>query len=73
MTPSSQSSNEMYKNVGIISFFTLLSRILGAVRDLVLVHVFGAGMVHDAFVVAQTIPNALRRLTADGSMTLAFV
>jgi len=66
-------NRHIYRRVGIISFFTLLSRILGAVRDLVLIHVFGAGIAHDAYVVAQTIPNALRRLTAEGSMTLAFV
>ena len=42
-------------------------------RDLVIAHVFGAGWITDAFVQAFTIPNVLRRLTAEGSMTLAFL
>ncbi|GIT70328.1 MAG: hypothetical protein Ct9H300mP28_01420 [Pseudomonadota bacterium] len=46
---------------------------LGAARDLVIAHVFGAGWITDAFVQAFTIPNVLRRLTAEGSMTLAFL
>lgn len=73
MSSEVSENSQVYRRVGVISFFTLLSRILGAVRDLVLLHVFGAGIVQDAYVVAQTIPNALRRLTAEGSMTLAVV
>ena len=42
-------------------------------RDLVIAHVFGAGWITDAFVQAFTIPNVMRRLTAEGSMTLAFL
>lgn len=61
------------RGVGIISIFTLVSRVLGAVRDLIIAHIFGAGAVTDAFVQAFTIPNVLRRLTAEGSMNLAFI
>ncbi len=61
------------KNARIVSFFTLLSRILGAVRDLVMLHVFGAGAIYDAFIIALTIPNVLRRLTAEGSLSMVFV
>ncbi len=71
-TPAS-SKRQIVRSAGIITLFTLISRILGAVRDLVIAHVFGAGMITDAFIQAFTIPNVLRRLTAEGSMTLAFI
>jgi putative peptidoglycan lipid II flippase len=66
-------SAQITRGVGIISLFTLASRVLGAVRDLVIAHIFGAGAMTDAFVQAFTIPNVLRRLTAEGSMNLAFI
>ena len=62
-----------YRNVRIITLMTLLSRIFGAARDLVIAHVFGAGFASDAFLQAFAIPNLFRRLTAEGSMTLAFI
>ena len=68
-----EESGRILKHAGTITFFTFLSRILGAARDLVIAHVFGAGWITDAFVQAFTIPNVLRRLTAEGSMTLAFL
>lgn len=52
---------------------TLISRILGFARDVVLARWFGAGLAMDAFVVAFKIPNFLRRLFAEGSFSLAFV
>ncbi|HWS03708.1 MAG TPA: lipid II flippase MurJ, partial [Gammaproteobacteria bacterium] len=52
---------------------TLLSRILGFVRDIILARVFGAGGDMDAFLVAFKIPNFLRRLFAEGAFSLAFV
>ena len=66
-------NHKLYHRAGIITFFTLISRILGALRDLVIAYVFGAGLITDAFIQAFTIPNLLRRLTAEGSMTLAFL
>jgi putative peptidoglycan lipid II flippase len=60
-------------NARVVSLFTFLSRILGAVRDLVMLHVFGAGAIYDAFIIALTIPNVLRRLTAEGSLSMVFV
>jgi putative peptidoglycan lipid II flippase len=56
-----------------VSSMTLLSRILGFVRDLVIARVFGAGFVTDAFFVAFKIPNLLRRLFAEGAFSQAFV
>ncbi len=52
---------------------TLLSRVLGFVRDLVVAHVFGANGVTDAFFVAFKIPNFMRRLFAEGAFSMAFV
>jgi putative peptidoglycan lipid II flippase len=58
---------------GTVGFFTFLSRILGLVRDMVLARYFGSGMAADAFFVAFRIPNLLRRLFAEGSLTIAFI
>ena len=58
---------------GIVGFFTLMSRILGLVRDMVLARYFGSGMAADAFFVAFRIPNLLRRLFAEGSLTISFI
>ncbi len=52
---------------------TLLSRVLGFVRDTVIARAFGAGMESDAFFVAFRIPNLLRRLFAEGAFSQAFV
>lgn len=61
------------KRAGIVSFFTFLSRVLGLVRDAVVAFFFGASKTADAFYVAFRIPNLLRRLTAEGALTIAFV
>ena len=68
-----EESSRILKNAQTVTIFTFVSRILGAARDLVIANIFGAGWVTDAFVQAFTIPNILRRLTAEGSMTLAFI
>jgi putative peptidoglycan lipid II flippase len=57
----------------VVGFYTLLSRILGLIRDIVVARFFGAGMATDAFFVAFRIPNLLRRLLAEGSLTIAFI
>lgn len=56
-----------------MAVMTLLSRILGFVRDQVLAIVFGAGATTDVFLVAFKIPNFLRRLFAEGAFAQAFV
>lgn len=61
------------RRVGTVGFYTFLSRILGLVRDAVLAWAFGATKVADAFYVAFRIPNLLRRLVAEGALTVAFV
>lgn len=52
---------------------TMLSRIMGMVRDMVVARLFGAGMATDAFFAAFQIPNLLRRFFAEGALTSAFV
>jgi len=56
-----------------VSGFTLLSRITGLLRDVIIARAFGAGLLTDAFWVAFRIPNLLRRLFAEGAFAQAFV
>src|SRR3989337_1392563 len=58
---------------GVVGFFTLLSRLTGLLRDMVVGYLFGAQGVADAFFVAFRIPNLLRRLTAEGALTAGFI
>ena len=58
---------------GVVGAATLLSRVFGYVRDMVLASFFGAGMTADAFIAAFRIPNLLRRLFGEGSLSIAFV
>lgn len=60
---------------GLLSFssMTMISRVLGLVRDQAIAASFGANAVTDAFWVAFRIPNFLRRLFAEGSFSTAFV
>jgi len=61
------------KAAGVVGSATLLSRILGYVRDAVIAWYFGAGMNSDAFIAAFRIPNLLRKLLGEGSISNAFV
>jgi len=63
----------LLKALVTVSGMTLLSRILGFVRDYVIARAFGAGMMTDAFFVAFKLPNLLRRLFAEGAFSQAFV
>jgi putative peptidoglycan lipid II flippase len=63
----------MFKSLAKVGSNTMLSRVLGFVRDLVFAHTFGANANTDAFFVAFKIPNFLRRLFAEGSFSVAFV
>ena len=58
---------------GVLGAATLLSRVMGMVRDMVVSRLFGAGMYTDAFFAAYQIPNMLRRFFAEGALTSAFV
>jgi len=61
------------KNIGVISFLTLVSRFLGLLRDTLQASIFGTGDLLSAFVTANIFPNLFRRLLAEGSLTAAFV
>jgi putative peptidoglycan lipid II flippase len=61
------------RSTALISAWTLVSRLLGATRDLVVAHIFGASWIADAFYIAQTIPNAFRRLVGEGAVAAVLV
>jgi len=61
------------RSTAVVSQMTLLSRVLGFVRDVVIARSFGASMAADAFFVAFKIPNLFRRLFAEGAFSQAFV
>ena len=63
----------LIKSTTTFSFYTLISRILGYLRDLLLAIYLGAGPVADAFFVAFRIPNTFRRLFSEGTFNAAFV
>lgn len=64
---------KLFKSTAIVSVMTLLSRLLGMARDMLVAVLFGAGPATDAFLAAFKIPNYFRRLFAEGSFALAFV
>ncbi|MEW6265508.1 MAG: murein biosynthesis integral membrane protein MurJ [Thermodesulfobacteriota bacterium] len=72
-TPNNRENEKITKAAGIVGSATLLSRVLGLVRDQVTAYFFGAGLVADAFFVAFRIPNLLRRLLAEGALTVSFI
>jgi putative peptidoglycan lipid II flippase len=61
------------RSAGVVSACTLLSRILGFVRDMLCAQYFGAGAAWDAFSVAFRTPNLFRRLFGEGALTAAFL
>lgn len=61
------------RSAGVVSACTLLSRILGFVRDMLCARFFGASILWDAFSVAFRIPNLFRRLFGEGALTAAFL
>lgn len=66
-------SAKLLKSGLIVSFMTLISRVLGLVRDVVVANFIGAGAAADVFFFANRIPNFLRRLFAEGAFSQAFV
>lgn len=67
------SGRGLLKTTSVVSGMTLLSRILGLVRDMVLARYFATSIVMDAFLVANRIPNMLRRFFAEGAFSQGFV
>src|SRR5690606_39904832 len=63
----------LLRSSAVVSVMTLLSRVLGMVRAMVVANYFGSGAAADAFFIAFKIPNFLRRLFAEGAFAQAFV
>ncbi len=63
----------LLRSSGVVGIMTMMSRVLGLVRDVVIANYFGASGSADAFFVAFKIPNFLRRLFAEGAFSQAFV
>ncbi|MBD1587983.1 murein biosynthesis integral membrane protein MurJ [Pseudomonas typographi] len=63
----------LLKSLAAVSSITMISRVLGFVRDTLIARIFGAGMASDAFFIAFKLPNLLRRIFAEGAFSQAFV
>ncbi len=61
------------KNISIVATATVISRVLGLVREIVIAAYFGTSALNSAFVSAFTLPNLFRRLLGEGALTAAFV
>ncbi|HEV2867582.1 MAG TPA: lipid II flippase MurJ, partial [Allosphingosinicella sp.] len=63
----------LIRSTGVIGGLTLVSRLFGFVRDMLLARVLGAGLAADAYQLAFRLPNTFRRLFAEGAFSVAFV
>jgi len=63
----------LLKSTAIIGSLTLVSRLMGLVRDMLIARFFGAGLISDAFFTAFKLPNVFRRMFAEGAFNAAFV
>src|SRR6185436_8829257 len=61
------------KNIGLVSALTMVSRVLGLLRESLTAAIFGVDALISAFVGGLTLPNLFRRMLAEGGMTAAFV
>ena len=68
-----RAGRSLMRSAGLISALTMLSRVLGLVREMVFAALLGAGFYADAFLAAFRIPNLLRDLFAEGALSAAFV
>jgi putative peptidoglycan lipid II flippase len=66
-------SHDVAAAASVVSGATLVSRVLGYVRDMLIAHGFGAGIAADAFFVAFRIPNMARELLGEGALSAAFI
>src|ERR1043166_5160723 len=65
--------SKMLKSSGAMALATLISRVLGMVREMAYMSFMGVGWVNDAFQLAFMIPNLFRRLLGEGALTAAFI
>ena len=66
-------SSALLRSAGVVGLMTLFSRLTGVINQRILAHFLGLGGAADAFMVAYRLPNMLRRFTAEGTMTAAFL
>jgi putative peptidoglycan lipid II flippase len=66
-------NNSLFKSTAVVGQMTLVSRVLGFLRDMIIARLVGAGIAADAFFVAFKIPNLFRRLFAEGAFAQAFI
>lgn len=71
--PIETKKQSLLKSTSLFSLMTLISRVFGVARDMVIAHFFGASASMDAFIIAFKIPNFMRRLFAEGAFSQAFV
>jgi putative peptidoglycan lipid II flippase len=71
--PVAAPAKSFLRHAKLIGALTLLSRIVGLVREMVAAHFLGAGVVASAFTVAFTIPNLFRKLLGEGALSAAFI
>ena len=63
----------LIKSTGTFGFYTIISRLLGYLRDVLIAIFLGTSLLADAFFIAFRIPNTFRRLFAEGTFNAAFV
>ena len=73
MPEARRTTPSLLRSASVVGFMTLLSRLTGLAQTFFLSHVLGAGAAADAYAVAFRLPNLLRRFTAEGTMTAAFL
>ena len=66
-------NKSILRSTGIVAFFTMISRVMGLIRDMVISSIFGANAFVDGFYVAFRIPNLFRRFVAEGCLTISFL
>jgi putative peptidoglycan lipid II flippase len=71
--PARSGHHKALRSVGTVAGFTMLSRLLGFARDIVMARQLGLNATADAFFVAWTVPNLFRRLFGEGALSAAFV
>ncbi|MDY7218222.1 murein biosynthesis integral membrane protein MurJ [Denitrificimonas sp. JX-1] len=72
-TPTKLKASSLLRSSAVVSVMTMISRVLGMIRDMVMASYFGSSASADAFFVAFKIPNFLRRLFAEGAFAQAFI
>jgi putative peptidoglycan lipid II flippase len=72
-TAKHQARKHLLRSAGLIGALTLMSRVMGLVRDIVSAKMFGTSGSWDAFLYAFTVPNFLRRLVGEGALSSAFI